>query len=151
MSGNIQQTRTSQLAYAPQNLLKTYSKRLQDDVNAMIENFIEIIKSAKVEQNPQISKINHSFYDIYQIEVRAANIVRAGEALLKLVNELKTFVILNDFPSINQQVKEENESLIEKSKFLESQFLKLKGEFSVALFDLESEHLQFNKKSMTNH
>ena len=136
MAGNIQQSRQS---IAAQNLLKSYSKRMQDDVNAMQENFTEIIKSAKVEENAQLSRVTQSFYDTYQMQVRAANIVRAGESLLKLVNELKTFVILNDFPSINQHVKEENESLSEIVKEMERHFVKLKDDLSVALFDLESE------------
>ena len=121
------------------NPLQSYSKRLQDDLNAMLENFSEIIKAAKVEENAQVNKVTQSFYDTYQMQVRAANIVRAGESLLKLVSELKTFVILNDFPSINQHIKDENESVMETTKMLERHFLKLKEEFSVALYDLEAE------------
>ena len=119
--------------------LMSYSKRMQGDVNAMLENFTEIVKSARVEENSQVNKLTQSFFDTYQMQVRAANIVRAGESLLKLVSELKTFVILNDFPSINQHIKDENEGLLEISKNLEKHFLKLKEEFSVALYDIESE------------
>lgn len=37
-----------------------------------------------------------------EIAVRAANIVRAAEALSKLVSDLKEILILNDFSSINE-------------------------------------------------
>jgi len=121
------------------NPLESYSNRLQEDLNKMLVNFTEIIKAAKVEENVQVNKVTQSFYDTYQMQVRAANIVRAGESLLKLVSELKTFVILNDFPSINQHIKDENESVAETTKLLERHFLKLKEEFSIALYDLESE------------
>ena len=126
------------------NHLKSYSKRMQDGLNAMLENFSEIVKAAKLEENAQVSKVTQSFYDTYQMQVRAANIVRAGESLLKLVSELKTFVILNDFPSINQHVKDENDSLSETTKALERHFLKLKEEFSIVLYELESEKYAFS-------
>ena len=41
-------------------------------------------------------------------QVRAANIVRAGESLMKLISELKTLLILNDFPQVNKHVKDRN-------------------------------------------
>lgn len=37
-----------------------------------------------------------------EVAVRAANIVRAAEALSKLVSDIKESLILNDFSSINE-------------------------------------------------
>lgn len=42
--------------------------------------------------------------DTYEMHVRAANIVRAGESLMKLVSDIKQYLILNDFPSVNEAI-----------------------------------------------
>lgn len=42
--------------------------------------------------------------DTYEMHVRASNIVRAGESLMKLVSDIKQYLILNDFPSVNEAI-----------------------------------------------
>ena len=39
-------------------------------------------------------------------QVRASNMVRAGESLMKLVSDLKQYLILNDFPSVNDAISQ---------------------------------------------
>ncbi len=54
-----------------------------------------------------------------EVAVRAANIVRAAEALSKLVSDLKENLILNDFSTINEitsQRMEELERLTDKER-----------------------------------
>lgn len=128
------------LSHTTQNLLNSYNKRLHDDVRAMIENFNEIIKSAQVEELQQVDRVTQNYFDTYQMRVRAANIVRAGESLLRLTAELKTFLILNDFPSVNKHVEEQNQSLNEIANRRKDQLVSLRDEFAVALHDLESEY-----------
>ena len=57
-------------------LLKTYRKRLKDDVAAMIANFMEIIKLYKVEDVNQVTRATQSEEDAFEMQVRAANMVR---------------------------------------------------------------------------
>lgn len=133
------------LSHTTQNLLNSYNKRLQDDVRAMHENFTEIIKSAKIEETLQVERATQTYYDMYQMRVRAANIVRAGESLLKLISELKTFVILNDFPSVNHHVDEQNKLLNGHTKQQHEQLIKLRDEIAVSLFDLESDFYNSSK------
>lgn len=46
-----------------------------------------------------------------EVVVRAANIVRAAEALSKLASDLKEMLILNDFSSINEITSQRTEEL----------------------------------------
>ena len=46
-----------------------------------------------------------------EVAVRAANIVRAAEALSKLVSDIKENLILNDFSSINELTSQRMEEL----------------------------------------
>ena len=43
--------------------------------------------------------------------VRAANIVRAGENLMRLISDLKTFLVIHDFPAINETIKKQTDDL----------------------------------------
>ena len=140
----------SALSHTTQNLLSSFNKRLQDDLNAMYENFNEIVKSAKIEENALLDRPTQNYFDIYQMRVRAANIVRAGESLLRLISELKTFIILNDFPSINHDVRDHKTMLNQGNKQYTEHLVKLKDEFTSALHDLESERSIGKNKPNSN-
>ncbi|XP_010848458.1 PREDICTED: mediator of RNA polymerase II transcription subunit 22, partial [Bison bison bison] len=92
------------LPQSKETLLQSYNKRLKDDVKSIMDNFTEIIKTAKIEDETQVSRATQGEQDNYEMHVRAANIVRAGESLMKLVSDLKQFLILNDFPSVNEAI-----------------------------------------------
>lgn len=134
--------RASQLSHNTQNLLNSYKMRLQDDTRAMSENFKEIILSAKIptDEKTLVQKETQGHFDICQMKVRAANIVRAGESLLRLISDLKTFVILNDFPSINEHLNQQNASLKQTNDYLEGKLIDLRDEFTSALTELEGEY-----------
>lgn len=104
------------MAQSKDSLLKSYNTRLKEDVKSMLENFegkrkilyltylqfitliqlLEVIKMAKGEnEGSQLSKLTQCEQDAYEMQVRAANIVRAGESLLKLVSDIKQFLVLN--------------------------------------------------------
>ena len=76
-------------------LLKSYNKRLKDDVKSLLDNFtgmnrfvlgffvdsfffsiIEIMKLAKVEDESQVSRMTQCEEDHFEMLVRASNIVR---------------------------------------------------------------------------
>ncbi|KAG7243884.1 hypothetical protein INR49_006039 [Caranx melampygus] len=92
------------LPQSKETLLQNYNKRLKDDIRSILDNFTEIIKTAKIEDETQVSRATQAEQDHYEMHVRAANIVRAGESLMKLVSDLKQFLILNDFPSVNDAI-----------------------------------------------
>ena len=63
--------------------------------------------------------------------------VRAGESLQKLVSDMKEFLILNDFPSVNTSITERSTALQEISNHTDQQLLALKQELAVNLSELE--------------
>jgi len=85
-------------------LLKSYRKRLKDDVKSMADNFSEIVKLCRVEDENQVSRPTQAEEDGLEMQVRASNMVRAGESLMKLVSDLKIYLILNDFPNVNEAI-----------------------------------------------
>lgn len=59
-------------------LLKSYRKRLRDDIQSMTSNFTEIVKLLKVEEESQVSRATQCEEDAFEMQVRAANMVRKG-------------------------------------------------------------------------
>ncbi|XP_029185029.2 mediator of RNA polymerase II transcription subunit 22-like isoform X1 [Acropora millepora] len=128
------------LPQSNETLLKSYTKRLKDDVKSILDNFTEIVKSSKVESETQVARLTQSAQDQYEMNVRAANIVRAGESLMKLVSDMKEFLILNDFPSVNTSISERSNALQEINNVTDQQLLTLKQELAVNLFELEQSY-----------
>lgn len=95
-------------------------------------------------ENGQLSKLTQCEQDGYEMQVRAANIVRAGESLLKLVSDIKQFLILNDFHSVNDAIS--NSSAIYRSTQLDrdSKLMHLRDELAADLYDLELEYYTGN-------
>ena len=56
-------------------LLKSYRKRLRDDIQSMTSNFNEIVKLLKVEEESQVSRATQCEEDAFEMQVRAANMV----------------------------------------------------------------------------
>lgn len=128
------------LPQSKETLLKSYTKRLKDDVKSILDNFTEIVKSSKVEDETQVSRLTQSAQDQYEVNVRAANIVRAGESILKLVSDMKEFLILNDFPSVNATISERSSTLQEMTNQTDQKLLNLKQELALNLYELEQSY-----------
>ena len=56
-------------------LLKSYRKRLKEDINSMTSNFMEIIKLCRVEEESQVTRATQCEEDAFEMQVRAANMV----------------------------------------------------------------------------
>ncbi|XP_013011207.1 mediator of RNA polymerase II transcription subunit 22 isoform X2 [Cavia porcellus] len=101
------------LPQSKETLLQSYNKRLKDDIKSIMDNFTEIIKTAKV---------------------------RAGESLMKLVSDLKQFLILNDFPSVNEAIDQRNQQLRALQEECDRKLITLRDEVSIDLYELEEEY-----------
>ncbi|KAB5522508.1 hypothetical protein PHYPO_G00160290 [Pangasianodon hypophthalmus] len=128
------------LPQSKETLLQNYNKRLKDDIRSILDNFTEIIKTAKVEDETQVSRATQAEQDHYEMHVRAANIVRAGESLMKLVSDLKQFLILNDFPSVNEAISLRNQQLRALQEECDKKLISLRDEIAVDLYELEEEY-----------
>nr|XP_020650621.1 mediator of RNA polymerase II transcription subunit 22 isoform X1 [Pogona vitticeps]XP_020650622.1 mediator of RNA polymerase II transcription subunit 22 isoform X1 [Pogona vitticeps] len=128
------------LPQSKETLLQSYNKRLKDDIKSIMDNFTEIIKTAKVEEETQVLRATQGEQDNYEMHVRAANIVRAGESLMKLVSDLKQFLILNDFPSVNEAINQRKQQLHALQEECDKKLIALRDEISVDLYELEEEY-----------
>lgn len=59
---------------------------------------------------------------------------------MKLVSDMKKFLILNDFPSVNTRISERSNALQEIINQTDQQLLTLKQELAVNLFELEQSY-----------
>ncbi|XP_045702045.1 mediator of RNA polymerase II transcription subunit 22 [Phyllostomus hastatus] len=128
------------LPQSKETLLQSYNKRLKDDIKSIMDNFTEIIKTAKIEDETQVSRATQGEQDNYEMHVRAANIVRAGESLMKLVSDLKQFLILNDFPSVNKAIDQCDFQLRTLQDECDRKLVTLRDEVAIDLYELEEEY-----------
>lgn len=75
----------------------------------------------------------------YEMSVRAANITRAAESLLKLIWDIKQFLIINDFPLINESISKKVESNLFKVNEIDMKLINLRDEIANELYELEDE------------
>ena len=78
--------------------------------------------------------------DGYEMQVRAANIVRAGESLMNLVSDIKQFLILNDFPSANESIMNNNQKFRKNAEEMDKALLQIRDEMCTDLFETEEEY-----------
>nr|CAH0110905.1 unnamed protein product [Daphnia galeata] len=131
------------LPQSKEALLKSYNKRLKDDVKSLLDNFSElaiIIKLARVEEETQVSRMTQCEEDHFEMLVRASNIVRAGESLMKLVTDLKQYLILNDFPSANEAIGQTARNMLSMQQESDRKLMALRDDLAADLYDLEEEY-----------
>ena len=66
--------------------------------------------------------------------------VRAGESLMKLVSDIKQFLILNDFPSVNEAIVQNTNIYRHMQAECDSKLLQLRDDMANDLFELEEEY-----------
>ncbi|XP_056409375.1 mediator of RNA polymerase II transcription subunit 22 isoform X5 [Hyla sarda] len=128
------------LPQSKETLLQSYNKRLKDDIKSIMDNFTEIIKTARIEEEHQVSRSTQGEQDNYEMHVRSANIVRAGESLMRLVSDLKQYLILNDFPSVNEGINQRNQQLRMLQDECDKKLISLRDEVAIDLYELEEEY-----------
>lgn len=92
---------------------KDYQKQLRDNIKAIQDNFIDILKT-------NTEHIN------FELQVKSAEIVRAYQQLMQLVAEIRTFLIVNH----QFQPPEINKTTDEK-------LVRLRDDMAMFLYELE--------------
>ena len=69
MSGTSQQSKSA-VTVSKDALLKSYRKRLKDDVRSMADNFGEIIKLCRADEENQVGRATQSEEDALEMQVR---------------------------------------------------------------------------------
>ncbi|GFS03071.1 mediator of RNA polymerase II transcription subunit 22-like [Elysia marginata] len=136
----MSQGQSSSLPQNKEAQLRSYQVHLRDSVRSMLENYSEIIKLARVEEDGQLLRATQIEQDHFEMQVRAANIVKAGESLMKLVSDLKQFLILNDFPSVNESISYKAGVYKETQTNMDTKLLMLRDEMANDVFEMEEEY-----------
>ena len=66
--------------------------------------------------------------------------VRAGESLLKLVSDLKIYLVLNDFPSVNESIATNTAKYKSIQNDIDNKLLNVRDELALDLYELEDEY-----------
>ncbi|CAM4810816.1 unnamed protein product [Rotaria magnacalcarata] len=115
------------------------------------DNFNAIISLIRVDDpqlNPikdQLPRILTNTTDDFEIRVRAYNMVRAFESLLKLVSDLKDQAVLYDFRAINDAVKAQRQRFKNQQSDLDTKLISLRDRLALELVKFEDEYA--NKSS----
>ena len=121
--------------------VKLYQKRLRDDVKSLVENLEQALRLMKVEPGSGSECSQARLQEaVLQMRVRAANMTRAGESLMRLIWDMKEFVVTNDFPLINERITKETQSALDKEQALDAKLLALRDDISAELHELEHEY-----------
>lgn len=67
-------------------------------------------------------------------------LVRAGESLMKLVSDIKQYLILNDFPSVNEAIAQNSKLFRTKQQECDQKLMSLRDDIAADLYDLEDEY-----------
>ncbi|XP_065214071.1 mediator of RNA polymerase II transcription subunit 22-like [Planococcus citri] len=137
---------TRALPQSKEALLKSYNSRLKGDVKSMLDNFEDIVKLCKTEHDIQISRMIQCELDAYEMQVRSANMVRAAESLLKLVSDIKQYLILNDFPSVNEAIMQNSKVFRAKQGECDQKLMNLRDDMAADVHDLEEDYYTSNYK-----
>lgn len=95
---------------------------------------------AKGESASQLSKFVQCDQDSYEMQVRAGNLVRAGESLMKLVSDIKQYLILNDFNTANDAILQSSQLYRSTQVDRDSKLTQLRDDMAIDLYDLEEEY-----------
>ena len=145
-----------------QDMLKDYHRKVKRNIERMRNNYKEILisveqslESAKPKEPKETSKnknnksrqeaavyASQTGHDEMQIQIKAANIVRAAHELLDLTSDLKTLVIISDLSSTHSAKEMSVKNHTDKSEQILRGMLRMKDDISADLFDIEEEVYQ---------
>ncbi|VDP03849.1 unnamed protein product [Soboliphyme baturini] len=103
-----------------------------------------------VEEESQVLRLTNYEQRQYEMQIRTANMTRCAEALIKLVSDLKQFLILNDFEFVNETVEFTNSQCQLIRKELNDKLLTVKEEAAVCLQEAEQEYYNTSLQDRTS-
>lgn len=120
--------------------LKSYQSRLKEDVKKMIDHYETILRLMKTEPNePHLSAAKMQEMS-YEVMVRAGNMTRAAESIMKLIWDIKQYIIINDFPLINETIRHTGDQYRKEVDDIDFKLGALRDEMSNELYELEEEY-----------
>eukprot|EP00164_Ancoracysta_twista_P010735 GFYU01016311.1.p1 GENE.GFYU01016311.1~~GFYU01016311.1.p1 ORF type:complete len:185 (+),score=43.56 GFYU01016311.1:28-555(+) len=122
-----------------QRLQNSYHQRLETQIDKITEHFMELLKSGKVTETE-----SRTFREQYQADTHATNVVKGCENVLKMVYEIKTACILNDYLAIDAEMKTRSDDMNKCTTKAEKTLEELNAEILHGLGRLEEHY--YNSK-----
>ncbi|XP_043643163.1 mediator of RNA polymerase II transcription subunit 22 [Drosophila teissieri] len=121
-------------------LLNSFKTQLKDDVQSILLNFEELLRMVSVRTKGQITDWTQQEMHALEMQVRAGNLLRAGEALIKLVNDIKEYQIIYDFSAIEEEMKRHSELLSVKQVEYDAKISDIVKDLADELTEFEEEY-----------
>lgn len=124
-------------------LQTNYNKRLENELNKMIDSYGHIIRTAKMsERDKKNDKVEASKdkRDNLQLDVLIENLVLSAESLSQLVYEIKQTYVLCDSTTLCKELIDNTRTIVLQRTATEQRLEELSREVDVALNELEMEH-----------
>ncbi|CAF0906086.1 unnamed protein product [Adineta steineri] len=123
-----------------------FHKQAKDNLQSILDNFLAIISLIKVDEVPynqvkdQLPRLLTNTTDDFEMRIRAYNMVRAFESLLKLVSDLKDQAVLYDFRAINDAVKAQRQRFKNQQSDLDTKLISLRDRLALEMIKFEDEY-----------
>ena len=98
-------------------LLKSYRKRLKDDIGSMVANFTEIIKLCQIsksEEETQVSRSTLCEEEAFEMQVRAANMVSTNtyNEITNFYKNFRSHILKRKYSSTKSTIPRSTDLLI---------------------------------------
>jgi len=107
---------------------------LDNEIRALSDNFNNLVDISKLSEKDRIQVETERL----QTEIYAANIIKAGQALIKLTTELKQSILIRDFQSMNETQEKRQEILEAMIGDINQQMAYLQQQLGHSLHRLEN-------------
>ncbi|EGG17298.1 hypothetical protein DFA_08291 [Cavenderia fasciculata] len=119
-----------------------FQKQIETKTNQMLDSFHEIIKISKINDSPQ------NVSEVFQMETNTTSILNSAEGLLRIIEELKQNIILNDFSNMMEEVRVQNEVYKKMNDRTTKRIKDLSDDVSRGLAELENEYYTSDYKQL---
>ncbi|UJR35852.1 hypothetical protein I4U23_028596 [Adineta vaga] len=123
-----------------------FHKQAKDSLQSILDHFMAMINLMKVEDvsqiqvKDQVPRILTNTTDDFEMRVRAHNMVRAFESLLKLVSDLKDQAVLYDFRAINDAVRAQRQRFKNQQSDVDTKLVSLRDRLALEMVKFEDEY-----------
>ncbi|KRJ98119.1 mediator of RNA polymerase II transcription subunit 22 [Drosophila yakuba] len=123
-------------------LLNSFKTQLRDNVQIILLNFEELLRMVSARTQGQIADGTQQEMHALEMQVRSGNLLRAGEALLKLVTDIKEYHIIYDFSSIQEEMNRQSKLLHDKQEEYDAKISEIVKDLADELTELEEEYYE---------
>ncbi|OZJ06857.1 hypothetical protein BZG36_00144 [Bifiguratus adelaidae] len=120
---------------ALQQIEEQYNKRVDDDVERLMDSFVDIVRISAVEDKDTFKTTQEG----YQIESQAAQMVRSVESLFSVITDLKHYALLNDTSTLTRLVQTRSEQLRTQKEEIRDNLKDLRKDVTAAIEELQSD------------